>query len=57
MQQDAGIQYKEPIIISRTGAVIWSKPTFGLLATITLEVVPIRAYATLPALLPYLNAS
>jgi hypothetical protein len=33
------------------------KLTLGLLATITLEVVPFRAYAPFPALLPFLNAS
>jgi hypothetical protein len=32
-------EYKEPSIVSGTGAVIWSKFTLGLLATVTLEVV------------------
>jgi hypothetical protein len=44
-------QYKESSIISGTGAAIWSKLTLGLLATITLEVVPFGAYAPFPALL------
>jgi hypothetical protein len=29
----------------------------GLLATVTLEVIPIHIYALFPALLPFLNAS
>jgi hypothetical protein len=47
--------YKEPYIISGTGAAIWSNLTLGLLATITLEVVFFRAYAPFPALLPFLK--
>jgi hypothetical protein len=44
--------YKEPSIISKTDAVIWSKTNFGTLATITLEEVFFHAYALFPALLP-----
>jgi hypothetical protein len=33
------------------------KLTLGVLATITLEVVPFREYEQFPALLPMLNAS
>jgi hypothetical protein len=33
------------------------KLTLGLLATITLEVVPFRAHPPFPVLLPFLNAS
>jgi hypothetical protein len=43
--------YKEPSIISGTGAVIWSNVTLGLLTTITLRVVPFRTYVPFPALL------
>jgi hypothetical protein len=38
-------------------AAIWSKLTFGLLATITLEVDPFHAYASFPGLCHFLNAS
>jgi hypothetical protein len=57
MDKRTNIQYKEPSIISGTGAVIWSKVTLGLLAAITLEVIPFRVYAPLSAVLPFLNAS
>jgi hypothetical protein len=33
------------------------KLTLGLLATITLKVVPFRAYVPFPALLPFLNCT
>jgi hypothetical protein len=50
--------YKEPSIISGTGAAIWSKKlTLGLLATITLEVVPFGAYVQFLVLLAFLNAA
>jgi hypothetical protein len=39
-------------IISRTGGAIWPKLTFGLLATITHDVVSFCAYALSPTLLP-----
>jgi hypothetical protein len=45
--------YKEPTILSGIRAAIWSKLTLGLLATITLEVVPFCAYTLFPALLPF----
>jgi hypothetical protein len=48
--------YKELSIISGTDAADWSKLTLRLLATITLEVVPFRAYAPFPALCHFLNA-
>jgi hypothetical protein len=41
--------YKGSFIISETGAVIWSKLTLGLLATITLEAVPFHASTILNA--------
>jgi hypothetical protein len=41
----------EPSTISWTGAAIWSK-SLGILATITLEVVPFHTYALFPELLP-----
>jgi hypothetical protein len=44
-------------IISGTGAAISSKTNFGLLLTITLEVIPFFVYAPLATLLPFLNAS
>jgi hypothetical protein len=40
-------------IISGSGAAIWSETNFGLLATITLEVMPFRAYAPFPVPLPF----
>jgi hypothetical protein len=49
--------YEGVSITSGTGAAIWSKLTLDLLATITLEAVPFRVYALIPALLPFLNAS
>jgi hypothetical protein len=49
------LYYKEPSIISGTGAAIWSKLTFGLLATITLEIVSFHAYALFPVLLLFLK--
>jgi hypothetical protein len=45
--------YKEPSIISYTGAAIWSKINSGLLANITLEVAPFHAYVPFLALLPF----
>jgi hypothetical protein len=46
--------YKETSIIVGTDAAIWSKKlTFGLLATISLEVVRFCTYAPFPALLPF----
>jgi hypothetical protein len=43
-------RYKESSIISGTGAAIWTK-TMGLLATVTLQAVPFRAYAPFPTYL------
>jgi hypothetical protein len=45
--------YKEPSIIFGTRTAMWSELTLGLPATIALEIVPFRAYAPLPALLPF----
>jgi hypothetical protein len=35
---------------------MWSKLTLGLLATITLETVPIKVYEPFPALLPFFKS-
>jgi hypothetical protein len=56
-QASTGNRYKEPSIISWTGADIWSETNFGLLAAITLEVAPLRSYAPFLTHLPFLNAS
>jgi hypothetical protein len=43
--------YEEISKTPRASAAIWSKLTLGLLATITLELVPFRAYTLFPVLL------
>jgi hypothetical protein len=45
--------YNEPSIIFGAGAATWLKLTSDLQATITLKVVPFRAYEPFPAFLPF----
>jgi hypothetical protein len=48
------MKFKEPSIISGTGAATWSKTNFGPTGH-ALKVVPFCAYALFPAILPFIK--